>query len=118
MAERLAGECLATLGALVARCKEHGSSWCRSVPRIGVGRARVPVAWLRRHADTLGWRSPSTRSTRWWRRTRPASRCAASWCLSSGSPSRIRCPVGTARIACRRSRTSPRSMISTRSART
>ncbi len=32
----------------------RGGQWWRSVPRIGVGRARVLVAWLRRHASSIG----------------------------------------------------------------
>src|SRR5260370_1137327 len=51
--KRLAGEGMATLGALVAFCIRRGGSWWRSVPRIGLLRARVLVAWLRRHAGTL-----------------------------------------------------------------
>ncbi|MDN7893338.1 MULTISPECIES: site-specific integrase [Burkholderia] len=54
IADRLAGEGIATLGELVAFCNRRGGSWWRSVPRIGAGRARVLVAWLRRHADTIG----------------------------------------------------------------
>ncbi|KOR17661.1 phage integrase family protein, partial [Burkholderia cenocepacia] len=54
VADRLAGEGIATLGELVDFCNQRGGSWWRSVPRIGAGRARVLVAWLRRHADTIG----------------------------------------------------------------
>lgn len=54
VADRLAGERIATLGELVDFCNQRGGSWWRSVPRIGAGRARVLVAWLRRHADTIG----------------------------------------------------------------
>lgn len=54
VAERLTGEGLRTIGELVAFIERRGGSWWRSVPRIGVGRARVLVAWLRRHADALG----------------------------------------------------------------
>ncbi|RQP98866.1 phage integrase family protein [Burkholderia stagnalis] len=54
VADRFADEGIATLGELVALCNARGGSWWRSVPRIGAGRARVLVAWLRRHADTLG----------------------------------------------------------------
>ncbi len=43
-----------TVGELVAyRNRRGGACWC-SVPRIGVGRARTMVAWLRRHAETIG----------------------------------------------------------------
>ena len=54
IADRLAGEGIRTLGELVAFINRRGGSWWRSVPRIGVGRGRVLVAWLRRHADTIG----------------------------------------------------------------
>jgi len=54
VAQRLAGEGVGTLGELVAFCNRRGGSWWRSVPRIGAGRARVLVAWLRRHAATIG----------------------------------------------------------------
>ncbi|MGZ0002903.1 phage integrase family protein [Burkholderia gladioli] len=42
------------LGELIAFCNAHGGSWWRAVPRIGAGRARHLVAWLRRHAPTIG----------------------------------------------------------------
>ncbi|RQR65214.1 site-specific integrase [Burkholderia sp. Bp9015] len=54
IAQRLADVGVRTLGDLVAYCNRRGGSWWRSVPRIGVGRARAVVAWLRRHADTIG----------------------------------------------------------------
>jgi len=54
IATRLAGEGIRTLGELVALINRRGGQWWRSVPRIGAGRARVLVAWLRRHAETIG----------------------------------------------------------------
>ena len=54
IAERLAGENLHTLGELIAFINRRGGSWWRSVPRVGPGRARVIVAWLRRHAASIG----------------------------------------------------------------
>ena len=54
IAERFAGEGIRTVGDLVAFINRRGGSWWRSVPRIGVGRARVLVAWLRRHATAIG----------------------------------------------------------------
>ncbi|MFM0562174.1 phage integrase family protein [Paraburkholderia sediminicola] len=51
---RLVAEGIPTLGALVDFCNRRGGSWWRAVPRIGLLRARVLVAWLRRHAGTLG----------------------------------------------------------------
>ncbi|WP_315697798.1 IS1096 element passenger TnpR family protein [Paraburkholderia fungorum] len=54
IARRLAGEGIATLGELVACCNRRGGSWWRAVPRVGLLRARVLVAWLRRHAGSLG----------------------------------------------------------------
>lgn len=54
IAERLAGEGIRTLGELVAFINRRGGNWWRSVPRIGVGRARVLVAWLRWHATAIG----------------------------------------------------------------
>jgi len=54
IARRLAGEGITTLGDLIAFCNRRGGRWWRRVPRIGAGRARVLVAWLRTHADSLG----------------------------------------------------------------
>ncbi len=52
----LKGEGLTTLGDLIAFCNARGGTWWRSVPRIGAGRARILIAWLRRHEATLGQR--------------------------------------------------------------
>ncbi|OTP76244.1 phage integrase family protein [Caballeronia sordidicola] len=52
--KRLIGEGIDTLGRLVNFCNSHGGSWWRSMPRIGPHRARVLVAWLRRHEKDLG----------------------------------------------------------------
>ncbi|KVN07018.1 integrase [Burkholderia sp. MSMB1552] len=54
VAARPAGEGIHTLGELVALVNCRGGQWWRSVPRIGVGRARVLVAWLRTHAASIG----------------------------------------------------------------
>nr|WP_217283408.1 phage integrase family protein [Paraburkholderia sp. NMBU_R16] len=54
VAERLAGEGIRTVGELVAFINRRGGSWWRALPRIGLGRARVLVAWLRRHAMSIG----------------------------------------------------------------
>ena len=54
MARRLKGEGIATLGELVAFCNRRGASWWRSIPRIGPGRARAIVSWLRRQQSALG----------------------------------------------------------------
>jgi site-specific recombinase XerD len=54
VAARLEGEGIRTLGELVAFVNRRGGQWWRSVPRVGVGRARVLVAWLRRHATSIG----------------------------------------------------------------
>ncbi|SAL86236.1 integrase [Caballeronia terrestris] len=54
VARRLKGEGIATLGELVAFCNRRGSSWWRSIPRIGPGRARAIVSWLRRQQTALG----------------------------------------------------------------
>ncbi len=47
---------VATIGDLVEYCNFRGGSWWRSVLRIGLGRARIIVAWLRRHERSLGLR--------------------------------------------------------------
>jgi integrase len=52
--KRLIGEGIRTLGELIAYCNSHGGNWWRSVPRIGPHRARMMVAWLRRHERMLG----------------------------------------------------------------
>jgi hypothetical protein len=49
IARRLKEEGIATLGELVAFCNWRGPSWWRSIPRIGRGRARAIVSWLRKH---------------------------------------------------------------------
>ena len=54
VARRLKGEGIATLGELVAFCNRRGASWWRSIPRIGPGRARAIVSWLRRQQSALG----------------------------------------------------------------
>jgi integrase len=54
--QRLVGEGIDTLGELIDFCNSHGGSWWRSMPRIGPQRARVIVAWLRRHEKELGKR--------------------------------------------------------------
>uniref|UniRef100_UPI003BEEFE06 IS1096 element passenger TnpR family protein n=1 Tax=Burkholderia arboris TaxID=488730 RepID=UPI003BEEFE06 len=54
IARRLTGEGVATLGDLIALCNRRGGSWWRSVPRIGLLRARILVAWLRQHVESLG----------------------------------------------------------------
>ncbi|TEU48809.1 phage integrase family protein, partial [Burkholderia cepacia] len=54
IAARLEGEGIRTLGELAAFVNRRGGQWWRSVPRIGVGRARVLAAWLRRHASSIG----------------------------------------------------------------
>jgi integrase len=54
--QRLIGEGINTLGQLVDFCNGHGGSWWRSLPRIGAHRARVLIAWLRRHEQALGKR--------------------------------------------------------------
>ncbi len=54
IARHLTAAGIGTLGNLVAFANRRGGSWWRSVPRIGLTRARVIVAWLRRHVDSLG----------------------------------------------------------------
>jgi integrase len=53
IARRLKGEGITTLGELVAFCNRRGGSWWRSIPRIGPGRARAIVSWLRRQQAAL-----------------------------------------------------------------
>jgi integrase len=62
--KRLVGEGIDTLGELVEFCNSHGGSWWRSMPRIGPQRARVIVAWLRRHESDLGKRIEADVDTR------------------------------------------------------
>src|SRR5260370_21603789 len=64
VSKRLVGEGIDTLGELVEFCNSHGGSWWRSVPRIGPHRARVLVAWLRRHENDLGKRIEADVDTR------------------------------------------------------
>ncbi|SAL88295.1 integrase [Caballeronia arvi] len=53
LARRLKAEGIATLGELVAFCNRRGPSWWRSIPRIGRGRARAIVSWLRKQQAKL-----------------------------------------------------------------
>lgn len=53
VARRLKGEGIQTLGELIAFCNRRGGSWWRSIPRIGPGRARAIVSWLRRQQASL-----------------------------------------------------------------
>ncbi|SAL49335.1 integrase [Caballeronia concitans] len=53
VARRLKGEGIRTLGDLVAFCNRRGGSWWRSIPRIGPGRARAIVSWLRKQHASL-----------------------------------------------------------------
>ena len=53
VARRLKGEGIQTLGELIAFCNRRGGSWWRSIPRIGPGRARAIVSWLRKQQATL-----------------------------------------------------------------
>lgn len=53
VAQRLKGEGITTLGELVAFCNRRGGSWWRSIPRIGPGRARAIVSWLRKQQASL-----------------------------------------------------------------
>jgi Phage integrase protein len=54
VAGRLKSEGIGTLGELIAFCNRRGASWWRSIPRIGPGRARAIVSWLRRQQTALG----------------------------------------------------------------
>ncbi|WDD90487.1 hypothetical protein Bsp3421_000334 (plasmid) [Burkholderia sp. FERM BP-3421] len=72
-------------------CNRRRGSWWRSVPRIGVGRARTVVAWLRRHAETMATRSrsTSTASIDSSLHRRHASRCAATNRGDAEGPGRL-----------------------------
>ncbi|SAK88959.1 integrase [Caballeronia catudaia] len=52
-APRLKGEGIQTLRDLVASCNRRGGGWWRSIPRIGPGRARAIVSWLRKQQASL-----------------------------------------------------------------
>jgi hypothetical protein len=54
VALRLKEAGIGTLGELVAFCSTRGGSWWRAIRRIGPGRARRVVAWLRQHETALG----------------------------------------------------------------
>ncbi|MDQ7982453.1 site-specific integrase [Paraburkholderia sp. SARCC-3016] len=54
VALRLKEAGIGTLGELVAFCSARGGSWWRAIRRIGPGRARRVVAWLRQHEAALG----------------------------------------------------------------
>lgn len=56
VAVRLKSQHIATLAELVAFCNARGGTWWRAVSRIGAGRARHIVAWLRQHEATIGLR--------------------------------------------------------------
>ncbi|SAL66127.1 phage integrase family protein [Caballeronia humi] len=73
VARRLKGEGITTLSELVACCNRRGASWWRSIPRIGPGRPRAIVSWLRRQQAVLGLTvdadvdSVEQRACCWWR---------------------------------------------------
>ncbi|WP_321810236.1 MULTISPECIES: phage integrase family protein [unclassified Burkholderia] len=54
IAGRLKSRHITTLTELVSCCNSRDGSWWRARPRIGVGRARAIVAWLRKHEETIG----------------------------------------------------------------
>lgn len=45
---------VATLGDLIDFCNRRGGSWWRAIRRIGPGRARRIVSWLRLHEASIG----------------------------------------------------------------
>ncbi|KAA0178787.1 tyrosine-type recombinase/integrase [Cupriavidus gilardii] len=53
VADRLTAAGIATLADLAQWINRRGPSWWRSLPRIGPGRARAIVAWLRQHESDL-----------------------------------------------------------------
>jgi integrase len=59
IARRLKSLDLLTLRDLIEFCNRRGGAWWRSVPRVGAGRARRIVAWLRSHEASLGLRVAS-----------------------------------------------------------
>ncbi|TCF97039.1 hypothetical protein BZM26_33960 [Paraburkholderia strydomiana] len=108
IAQRLSGEGIVTLGALIEYCNARGGSWWRSVPRIGALRARTLTAWLRRHEATLGMKvAPTSTSHRWCQRASREQRAATvssllaamqpnhAWRPSSTWPCRPSCPGAT-----------------------
>ncbi|WGS55121.1 site-specific integrase (plasmid) [Paraburkholderia sp. D15] len=50
---------IATVGELIDFCNRRGGSWWRAIRRIGPGRARRIVSWLRRHEASIGRRVAS-----------------------------------------------------------
>lgn len=54
MTTLLGVEGIHTIGDLVTRIEQRGAGWWRALPRIGPGRARAIVAWLRRWPAQLG----------------------------------------------------------------
>lgn len=54
MAKLLGAEGIHTIGDLVARIEQRGAGWWRALPRVGPGRARAIVTWLRRWPAQLG----------------------------------------------------------------
>lgn len=54
VAHRLKSEGLTTLGDLIDFCNRRGGSWWRAIRRIGPGRARHIVSWLRLHEASIG----------------------------------------------------------------
>ncbi|WP_425115732.1 phage integrase family protein [Burkholderia anthina] len=83
VAQWLGGEGVGTLGELVVFCNRRGGSGWRSVPRMGVGRAR----WSPGCAGTPRRPARRSRSTSsiccWPSRVHVSCRGAASWCRST-----------------------------------
>ncbi len=50
----LKSEGVVTIAQLLLLIERRGASWWRAIPRIGVGRAKVVLKWLRDHEATLG----------------------------------------------------------------
>ncbi|WP_232316919.1 phage integrase family protein [Candidatus Burkholderia verschuerenii] len=54
VARRLKDAGISTLAELVDFCNRRGGSWWRAVPRIGPGRVRHIVSWLRQNEALIG----------------------------------------------------------------
>ncbi|ASL48911.1 Tyrosine recombinase XerC (plasmid) [Burkholderia sp. AD24] len=54
VARQLKASGIGTLDELIEFCNRRGGSWWRAIRRIGPGRARRIVGWLRQHEATIG----------------------------------------------------------------
>ncbi|MGF6978111.1 integrase [Paraburkholderia sp. JPY465] len=87
VSEHLKRQGILTLGDLVDFCNRRGGSWWRAVRRIGPGRARHIVAWLRQNESSIGRTVAADVDER------PPFAAADSAIVEIGGPHRVLVPI-------------------------